>query len=89
MRAPNQTAWQCAGFDAVAVDHFARDDGGVIAFGSLHHALAVSWQVVEYLRWANAELVEVDDVDVSLLAHFQQPAVVEADGLTTLREYLL
>ena len=69
-----------AGRLAVAEGFDAGDEGVVVALGALQHALAAGRQVVDDLRAAHAQAIEVDDVDVGPQAGREQAAVGEAVG---------
>ena len=58
-----------AGLDAALEDRHAAAQRHVIAVHVLHQAAATGGQVVDHLRMVQPQVVEVDDVDIGLLAH--------------------
>ena len=79
MGAALQPAREGAGEGAVAVGDLTVNDRGAVALRLLLQAAAAARQVVDRMRRSDAEMVEVDDVDVGLVARRQQAAVLEAD----------
>ena len=60
-------------------DGGAGDQGRLVAFGSLYEALAIGGEVVDDLGRVQAQVVEIDQVDVGALPGLQASAVVEAE----------
>src|SRR5260370_30336462 len=75
LRSAHQLAGQRAGRLAVAIGDGARHDRGAIAARLLQQALAAGRQVPFHHRRLDAELVEVDDGEVGLVAGCQLAAV--------------
>lgn len=59
----------------------ARIQGHLVAFRPLHQALAAGREVVDNLRGVEAQPVEIDQVDVGVLAALEPPTVVEAEEI--------
>src|SRR5690606_11124392 len=78
LRPTDEATRHFAGCSAIFEGYDTADDGGTVALGTLDHAASVCWQVEHHFRRKNAELVEVDDVDVGFHAGGDHTAIIEA-----------
>ena len=60
-------------------NHFAADDGGVIAFAFNNKATATMGEVVHILWMTGRQVFVVDDIDVSMPTFAQLTAFFQAD----------
>lgn len=79
LRASNQPSGQRTGGRAVSMDHRATDDGRGISVCALHQTTPAAWQIVYDLGRVKPQPVEIDDVQVGLVARSDQAAIQQAD----------
>jgi hypothetical protein len=77
--AADQAAGQCVGGDAVVVGLLAGDDRVAPAGRSLEQAPSVGREVVDDLGFVEAQVVEVDHVEVGPIARCDDTTIEQAD----------